>query len=67
MPIPDTPSDPDWLAPGNDLGGALLCDLSWPQGALKGLSAWPAKRQGGPERCWTRTIYAPPARGGRTP
>ncbi|MEO3998379.1 PfkB family carbohydrate kinase [Mesorhizobium sp. CAU 1732] len=33
---PDMPSDPHWLEP-DDLGGAFLCDLSWPQGALRGL------------------------------
>ncbi|WP_437353569.1 PfkB family carbohydrate kinase [Neorhizobium petrolearium] len=42
---PDLPADADWLTP-DDLGGAVLCDLSWPQGALKSLAA--ARRQGIP-------------------
>ncbi|WP_162419813.1 PfkB family carbohydrate kinase [Microvirga brassicacearum] len=35
---PDLPKDPTWLTPP-DWGGAVLCDLSWPQGALKCLRA----------------------------
>lgn len=31
---PGMPAAADWLEPEN-LGGALLCDLSWPQGAAK--------------------------------
>ncbi|MGK6315509.1 PfkB family carbohydrate kinase [Neorhizobium sp. DT-125] len=42
---PDLPADADWLMP-DDLGGAVLCDLSWPQGALKSLAA--ARKQGIP-------------------
>lgn len=30
---PETPADADWLKPAR-IGGALLCDLSWPEGAL---------------------------------
>ena len=42
---PDTPTEADWLRP-ETLGGALLCDLSWPQGALACLQQ--AKREGIP-------------------
>ena len=31
---PNLPRDADWLAPSR-LGDAVLCDLSWPEGALK--------------------------------
>ncbi|MEO3385056.1 PfkB family carbohydrate kinase [Mesorhizobium sp. CAU 1741] len=42
---PDTPTDADWLRP-ETLGGALLCDLSWPHGSLACLEQ--AKREGIP-------------------
>ena len=34
---PNLPRDADWLAPSR-LGDAVLCDLSWPEGALQCLS-----------------------------
>jgi sulfofructose kinase len=42
---PDLPDDAGWLEP-DTFGGAVLCDLSWPQGALKALQA--ARSQGVP-------------------
>jgi sulfofructose kinase len=42
---PGTPTETDWLRP-ETLGAALLCDLSWPQGALACLEQ--AKREGIP-------------------
>lgn len=42
---PDMPSSSDWLEPER-LGDALLCDLSWPQGALSCLAR--ARRDGIP-------------------
>lgn len=35
---PDLPAEAEWLKP-DDLGGAVLCDLSWPHGALQCLAA----------------------------
>jgi sulfofructose kinase len=35
---PDLPDDAEWLEP-ESLGGAVLCDLSWPKGALKSYEA----------------------------
>ncbi|CAH1657237.1 Sulfofructose kinase [Hyphomicrobiales bacterium] len=35
---PNLPRDPGWLKP-QSLGNAVLCDLSWPEGAMKCLTA----------------------------
>lgn len=35
---PQLPADADWLAP-NGWGDAVLCDLTWPDGALRSLQA----------------------------
>ncbi|CAH1689443.1 Sulfofructose kinase [Hyphomicrobiales bacterium] len=35
---PNLPRDPGWLTPPS-LGSAVLCDLSWPEGAMKCLGA----------------------------